>query len=112
MDSSPAPAEAAAHRIDDDLLDLIQNEFPLVARPYAAFAEKLGVDEKTVIDRIAALRADGKIRQVSAIFDTRRLGYRSMLAAAKVAGDQDAVDRAACGPVAPADGLYLLRIDY
>jgi DNA-binding Lrp family transcriptional regulator len=92
MDSSPA---TAAHAIDADLLDLIQNEFPLVARPYAEFAERLGVEEGVVIERIAALREDGKIRQVSAIFDTRRLGYRSMLAAAKVVGDQDAIDRAA-----------------
>src|SRR6478672_2925874 len=91
MDSSPAPAAS----IDEDLLDLIQNRFPLVAQPYAAFAEELGCDEATVIERIAHLRESGKIRQISAIFDTRKLGYRSMLAAAKVAGDQEAIDRAA-----------------
>lgn len=95
MDSSAASQPTDAHPIDADLLDLIQNEFPLVARPYAAFAEKLGVDEETVIDRIAVLRDAGQIRQISAIFDTRRLGYRSMLAAAKVEGDQEAIDRAA-----------------
>jgi DNA-binding Lrp family transcriptional regulator len=95
MELDAATPDAPAHPIDADLLDLIQNEFPLVARPYAAFADKLGVDEQTVIDRIAAQREAGKIRQVSAIFDTRRLGYKSMLAAAKVDGDQDAIDRAA-----------------
>jgi DNA-binding Lrp family transcriptional regulator len=84
-----------AHAIDTDLLNLIQNEFPLTARPYAAFAEKLDVDEQLVIDRITALREAGKIRQISAIFDTRRLGYRSMLAAAKVGGSQEDIDRAA-----------------
>lgn len=92
MEHSPA---AAAHAIDADLLDLIQNEFPMVARPYAAFAERLDVDEATVVDRIAALREQGTIRQISAIFDTRRLGYRSMLAAARVGGDQARIDRAA-----------------
>ena len=95
MDASSAATDPTAHAIDTELLDLIQNEFPLVARPYAAFAEKLGVDEALVIERIAALREQGTIRQISAIFDTRRLGYRSMLAAAKVSGDQEAVDRAA-----------------
>ena len=95
MDAPSALTDSAAHPIDAELLDLIQNEFPLVARPYAAFAEKLGVDEAVVIERIAALRDAGTIRQISAIFDTRRLGYRSMLAAAKVVGDQAAVDRAA-----------------
>lgn len=92
---APVDAPAAAHAIDPELLDLIQNEFPMVARPYAAFAERMGVDEKLVIERMAALREAGTIRQVSAIFDTRRLGYRSMLAAAKVSGDQAAIDRAA-----------------
>ncbi|MCW2922717.1 MAG: AsnC-type helix-turn-helix domain protein [Thermoleophilia bacterium] len=92
---APVETSPAADPLDAGLLDLIQNEFPLVARPYAAFAEKLGVEEDAVIARIAALRDAGTIRQVSAIFDTRRLGYRSMLAAAKVAGDQDAIDRAA-----------------
>jgi DNA-binding Lrp family transcriptional regulator len=95
MDAPAALPDPAAHPIDDDLLDLIQNQFPLVARPYAAFAEQLGVEDDVVIGRIAALREPGKIRQISAIFDTRRLGYRSMLAAAKVNGDQDAIDRAA-----------------
>lgn len=95
MDATSALPASDAHPIDAELLDLIQNEFPLVARPYAAFAERLAVAENAVIERIAALRAAGTIRQVSAIFDTRRLGYRSMLAAAKVSGDQDAIDRAA-----------------
>ncbi|MBC7461562.1 MAG: Lrp/AsnC family transcriptional regulator [Thermoleophilia bacterium] len=81
--------------LDADLLDLIQNVFPLVAEPYATFAEKLGVDHAVVIERIQALRDNGKIRQISAIFDTRRLGYVSSLVAAKVEGTQDEIDRAA-----------------
>ena len=85
MDASVA---AAAHPIDADLLDLIQNEFPLVARPYAAFAERLDTDEDTVLQRIAANRANGKIRQVSAIFDTRHLGYKSSLVAARVPAER------------------------
>ncbi len=95
MDSTAASSPTDAHPIDADLLDLIQNEFPLVARPYGAFAEKLGVEEDVVIQRIAALRDAGQIRQISAIFDTRRLGYRSMLAATKVEGTQEEIDRAA-----------------
>jgi DNA-binding Lrp family transcriptional regulator len=93
--SSEATAPTDAHPIDADLLDLIQNEFPLVARPYAAFAGQLGVGEDVVIERIAALREAGQIRQISAIFDTRKLGYKSMLAAAKVIGTQEEIDRAA-----------------
>jgi DNA-binding Lrp family transcriptional regulator len=90
-----APADLDGHPVDADLLDLIQNEFPLVAEPYATFAEKLGVDHALVIERIQALRDNGKIRQISAIFDTRRLGYVSSLVAAKVTGTQEEIDRAA-----------------
>src|SRR5687768_9518064 len=93
MDSTAATCPTTSHPIDADLLDLMQNEFPLVPRPYAAFAERLAVDEDVVIERIAGLREDGKIRQISAIFDTRRLGYRSMLAATKVEGTQEEIDR-------------------
>jgi siroheme decarboxylase len=91
---TPVDAHLAAnahhheHPIDAELLDLIQNEFPVVAQPYQAFADRLGVDEQTVVDRIAANRANGKIRQISAIFDTRHLGYTSSLVAAKVPAER------------------------
>jgi DNA-binding Lrp family transcriptional regulator len=91
--SAAAPAPAAEHPVDAELLDLIQNEFPLVARPYEVFAEKLGTTEDIVIERIAAQRAAGTIRQVSAIFDTRALGFSSSLVAAKVPVERQ--DRAA-----------------
>ena len=41
----------------------------------------MGEDE--VIERVTRLRGERIIRQVSAIFDTRKLGYRSMLVAAR-----------------------------
>ena len=69
--------------LDAQLLDRIQTELPLVARPYAALAEAIGSDEATVLERVAALREQGSIRQISAIFDSRRLGYRGMLVAAR-----------------------------
>jgi DNA-binding Lrp family transcriptional regulator len=67
---------------DTQLCDLIQNEFPVVERPYAALGETLGLSEDDVIARVARLRGERIIRQISAIFDTRKLGYTSMLVAA------------------------------
>src|SRR3954469_21635781 len=61
-------AVAAANRIpraypsgsmddaDRTLCDLIQNDFPVVARPYAALGERLGESEQQVLERIARLR--------------------------------------------------------
>ena len=70
---------------DRELLNLIQNTFPLVARPYQQLGEKLGESEAAVIERVERLRREHIIRQISAIFDTKSLGYRSSLVAMKVA---------------------------
>jgi siroheme decarboxylase len=78
---------------DKQLCDLVQNEFPVTERPYAALGEKLGMSEAEVLERVSRLRGERIIRQVSAIFDTRKLGYKSMLVAART--DPDAADAAA-----------------
>jgi DNA-binding Lrp family transcriptional regulator len=65
------------------LINLIQAEIPVVERPFAALGEKLGRSEAEVIERIDQLKADKIIRQISAIFDTRSLGYASSLVACK-----------------------------
>jgi siroheme decarboxylase len=68
---------------DNALCDLIQNEFPLCERPFAGVGEKLGMGEDEVLERVGRLRRDRIVRQISAIFDTRKLGYKSMLVAAR-----------------------------
>ena len=79
--------------VDQELLNTIQTEFPLVSRPFAALGEKLDLTEDEVLDRYRRLKEERIIRQVSAIFDTRKLGYRSSLVASAV--DEDRVDEAA-----------------
>jgi DNA-binding Lrp family transcriptional regulator len=74
--------------LDTQLLDRIQTELPLVERPYAALAEVIGSDEATVLERVTALREQKVIRQISAIFDSRRLGYRGMLVAARTPAER------------------------
>jgi DNA-binding Lrp family transcriptional regulator len=67
--------------IDRRLLNLIQKDFPLAVRPFAAIGEQLGVSEEDALARARRLKEDGIIRQISAIFDSRRLGYSSTLVA-------------------------------
>lgn len=74
-DSQAVPLD----ELDRKLLNEIQWEFPIVQRPYLALAEKLQSDEKEVMRRIQKLRDSGVIRQINAIYDTRRLGYSSTL---------------------------------
>ena len=70
--------------IDKDLLNLIQREFPLEREPFAAMGRPLGLAGDEVIRRIDLLKRGRVIRQISAIFDTRVLGYQSSLVAARI----------------------------
>ncbi len=69
---------------DKKLLNLMQGKFPLEPRPYAAVARLAEVQEDEVMRRVQHLIDERIIRQVTPIFDTRALGYASMLVAAKV----------------------------
>jgi len=78
---------------DRKLLNLIQSKFPLAIRPYQELGQELGIDEEDVLRRLAELKRKNVLRQISAIFDTRRLGYKTMLVA--VAYDPDKLHRGA-----------------
>ena len=52
-----------------------QGGLPLVARPYAAVAEALGVGEDLVRSRLAAMLADGRIRRIGAVPNHYAIGY-------------------------------------
>ena len=67
-----------------ELLSLIQKKFPLNPRPFETIAEEMGVSEEEVIERLQAEKEASVIRQISPIFDTKRLGYSSSLVAFKV----------------------------
>src|SRR5947209_12383502 len=65
--------------LDKRLLNLMQGSFPIAARPYQHVATKAGVSEHDIIERVRHLIDERIIRQVTPIFDTRALGYSSML---------------------------------
>ena len=82
-----AEEPSCAHVPDRALLDLLQTDFPLAARPYAALGEKVGLAETECYERVERLSGAGLIRRIGASFDSRKLGYVSTLVAAKVDGD-------------------------
>jgi DNA-binding Lrp family transcriptional regulator len=71
-------------QVDKRLLNLMQGQFPIATRPYQHVAALAGIDEPEAIRRVERLLDERIIRQVTPIFDTRALGYSSMLVAAKV----------------------------
>ncbi len=70
--------------LDRELLNLLQGSFPLEPRPFQRVGELAGISEDEVIARTQRLLDERIIRQVTPIFDTRALGYKSMLVAAKI----------------------------
>jgi DNA-binding Lrp family transcriptional regulator len=70
--------------LDKRLLNLLQGSFPIAPRPYAAVAEPAGIPEEEVLARTQRLLDERIIREITPIFDTRVLGYSSMLVAARV----------------------------
>ncbi|SFV62497.1 Heme biosynthesis protein related to NirD and NirG / Heme biosynthesis protein related to NirL and NirH [hydrothermal vent metagenome] len=79
--------------MENELLFEMQNAFPMTQRPFEEVADKLEISEEEVLAMIQKLKEQKIIRQTSAIFDTKRLGYTSSLVAFKVAKDK--VDQAA-----------------
>jgi siroheme decarboxylase len=70
--------------VDRRLLNLMQGSFPIAPHPYAHVAELGGITEDETMTRVQHLLDKRIVRQVTPIFDTRALGYSSMLVAAKV----------------------------
>ncbi|HYM57780.1 MAG TPA: Lrp/AsnC family transcriptional regulator [Solirubrobacteraceae bacterium] len=70
--------------VDKQLLNLMQGSFELLTRPFAHVGRLAGLDEAKVLARVRRLLDGRIIREITPIFDTRALGYSSMLAAAKV----------------------------
>jgi DNA-binding Lrp family transcriptional regulator len=69
---------------DRKLLNLMQGSFALTERPFAHVAGLAGIPEADVMARVKRLLDKRIIRELTPIFDTRALGYSSMLVAAKV----------------------------
>ncbi len=88
--TSYAPRERLMNLDHKDrlVLEEIQRDFPLVLRPFAAMADRCGLTENDTIDRIKKLVASGVIRDVRAILDAERIGYKSTLVAVKAERDR------------------------
>ncbi len=66
------------------LLNLIQEDFPLVSRPFKELGEKTGLSEKEVIQILKDLKQKGIIRHLGASPDSRILGYKTCLCAVNI----------------------------
>lgn len=84
MDAPDTPLDEA----DRAILNRVQSDFPITARPYLAIAEELGLAEDDVLARVRRLRQAGIIRRIGGNFVPGKLGYVSTLCAARVPGEK------------------------
>ena len=69
---------------DKTILNAVQEDFPLVPRPFAALAEQLHTDENSLLERLQTLKEQGYLRRLGAYFDSDELGYYGTLVALRV----------------------------
>lgn len=69
-------------QLEQLLLNDFQRDLPLVPRPFAAIAEALGIDERTVLQTLQDLQQRGLISRVGPVFAPRRVGVSTLIALA------------------------------
>jgi len=79
--------------LDWRILQALQNDFPLSARPYEIIARKLQIPCEQLWNRVQRLMAKGVIRRIGVSLDSRKLSFHSTLAAVSV--EPNLVDKAA-----------------
>ncbi|MDA3926309.1 MAG: hypothetical protein PF904_16575 [Kiritimatiellae bacterium] len=73
---------------ESQLIMAAQRGIPVVERPFAVLGEACDISEGEVIDIINKLRASGEARRFGAVFDSRKLGYRSTLCSMQIPEDE------------------------
>lgn len=64
-------------KTDLAILTALQEDFPLVSRPWEAIAERLGIPETEIISRMKMLKEAGIIRDISPVLESRSLGLHA-----------------------------------
>lgn len=73
--AAPPPGDYSPDPLDRDLLAAIEDGLPIVAHPYRKVAEKLGIAEETLLDRLLRLTASGIVTRFGCVVRHRALGY-------------------------------------
>ncbi|MEN9896856.1 MAG: hypothetical protein RLZZ66_505 [Pseudomonadota bacterium] len=74
--------------IDAQLINLLQEGFPICESPYQQVANQLGLSENAVLTRLQALLDDGVISRFGPLYHAERMGGALTLAAIEVPQEQ------------------------
>ena len=80
-------------RLDFRILDTLQNDFPLAAKPYEVIAGKLQISIDQLWERMDTMISEKVIRRIGASLNSHKFGFCSTLAGVSV--DSSLVEKAA-----------------
>lgn len=63
--------------LDQQLIAVIQDGLEFTSRPFAKIAEKLGISEQKVLNRLEQLKANGTIKRLGVVVRHRELGFKA-----------------------------------
>jgi DNA-binding Lrp family transcriptional regulator len=61
--------------LDKKIIAAMQEEFPLVAQPYKVIAERLGITEAELLNRLNSYRQSGALRKMGTVLRHRQVGF-------------------------------------
>ncbi len=77
----------ALNRLEKQLLNDFQQDFPLTPRPFLAIARQLAVTEQDVLEAMRLLSDQGLVQRIGGIIQPNTIG-KSLLAAVSVPGSE------------------------
>ncbi len=88
MNRKTASSKTVLDDIDARLINLLQDGFPLVPRPFAVVGDQVGAIEADVIERVDKLRKSGVLTRFGPFFDASAMGGAFCLCAMAVPDDR------------------------
>lgn len=71
------PSRFVPDQTDLAILHALQDDLPLVSRPWNTLANRLGITEIEILDRMKRLEEAGIIRGISPVLESRHLGLHA-----------------------------------
>lgn len=78
------------NEIEKKILNEIQNNFPVVSKPFAEIGNRTGISEEKVLEILSHLKKDGILRRIGALFDKDKFSFASALIA--LSAESDCID--------------------
>ncbi|WP_182187995.1 AsnC family transcriptional regulator [Pectinatus frisingensis] len=61
--------------LDKKIIKVMQNDFPLVAKPYEELADRIGISEAELLERLKKYKQNGQIRKMGAVLGHYTAGF-------------------------------------